>query len=223
MSVATYTKSGTKAAAPSRLKKEVFELEVKTHDLIKQAYLADQANTRANLAVTKKRGEVRGGGKKPWKQKGTGRARFGSSRVPIWRGGGIVFGPTGNENYSIKLNKAAKKTAIKQALSLSASSSKLIIIESIELKEAKTSAANNLLSRIGATGSVLVVVSAKTPELVRAFRNLANVKLAAASYLNVFDIINADHIVLTADAVSTVHDWLAASEKPAAKGGKNNE
>jgi large subunit ribosomal protein L4 len=140
--------------------------------------------------------------------------------VPIWRGGGIVFGPTGNENYSIKLNKAAKKTAIKQALSLSASSSKLIIIESIELKEAKTSAANNLLSKIGATGSVLVVVSAKTPELVRAFRNLANVKLATASYINVFDIINADHIVLTADAVSTVHDWLAASEKPAAKGGE---
>jgi large subunit ribosomal protein L4 len=218
MKVPVYNQAA-EAVGEIELNSKIFEVKPSRH-LLAESVRVQQANARKGLAHTKTRGEVSGGGKKPWKQKGTGRARFGSSRVPIWRGGGIVFGPTGNENYSIKLNKAAKKTAIKQALSLSASSSKLIIIESIELKEAKTSAANNLLSKIGATGSVLVVVSAKTPELVRAFRNLANVKLATASYLNVFDIINADHIVLTSDAVSTVHDWLAASEKPAAKGGE---
>src|SRR4051812_6031887 len=104
MAVATYTKAGTKATTPAKLDKAVFGLDVNNHELIKAAYTAYLANGRENLAVTKTRGLVRGGGKKPWKQKGTGRARFGSSRVPIWRGGGITFGPTGQENYSKSLN-----------------------------------------------------------------------------------------------------------------------
>src|SRR6478752_3221532 len=99
MPVATYTKTGNKATTAAKLDKKVFGLEVANHDLLKQAYLAYLANGRENLAVVKKRGEVRGGGKKPWRQKGTGRARFGSSRNPIWRGGGIAFGPTGNASY----------------------------------------------------------------------------------------------------------------------------
>src|SRR4051812_38849127 len=104
MAVATYTKAGAKAATPAKLDKSVFAAEIKNHDLLKQAYLAYLANGRENFAVTKSRGEVRGGGAKPWRQKGTGRARFGSSRNPIWKGGGVAFGPTGNENYSRKLS-----------------------------------------------------------------------------------------------------------------------
>ena len=100
MAVSTYTASGSKASTPAKLSKEVFGVEVANHQLLKQAYEAYLANGRDNLALTKKRGDVSGGGKKPWKQKGTGRARFGSSRNPIWRGGGIVFGPNGNENYT---------------------------------------------------------------------------------------------------------------------------
>jgi large subunit ribosomal protein L4 len=118
MAVATYTKSGSKATTAAVLDKSVFSLEVKNHDLLKQAYLAYLANGRINSAKTKKRGQVSGGGAKPWRQKGTGRARFGSSRNPIWRGGGIAFGPTGEENYSKKLNTTAKRKAIKQALSI---------------------------------------------------------------------------------------------------------
>jgi large subunit ribosomal protein L4 len=98
MAVATYTKTGTKATTAAKLDAKVFGVDVQNHELLKAAYVTYQANGRENLAVTKTRGLVRGGGKKPWKQKGTGRARFGSSRVPIWRGGGITFGPTGNEN-----------------------------------------------------------------------------------------------------------------------------
>src|SRR3982750_983319 len=113
MSVATYTKTGTKATTPAKLDKTVFGVEPKNHELIKAAYDMYLANGRENLAVTKTRGLVRGGGKKPWKQKGTGRARFGSSRVPIWRGGGITFGPTGEENYSKQLNTKAKRLAIR--------------------------------------------------------------------------------------------------------------
>src|SRR6476646_11135064 len=99
MAVATYTKSGTKAATPAKLDKAVFGLEVKNHQLLKDAYLTYLANGRDNNAIAKKRGEVSGGGRKPWRQKGTGNARFGSSRNPIWTGGGVAFGPTGNENY----------------------------------------------------------------------------------------------------------------------------
>lgn len=213
MATPTFTSSGAKATTPSRLKKEVFEVEVKNHELLKQAYLANQANSRPNLAVTKKRGEVRGGGKKPWKQKGTGRARFGSSRVPIWRGGGVVFGPTGNENFTIKMHKTAKQTAVKQALSLSNKAGKLSIIESIEFKNGKTQEAATLLQKVGAKGTVLVLVASKTPELIRAFRNIQNVKLATASYANVFDILNADYLLVTSDAVTALHGWLSAKEE----------
>jgi large subunit ribosomal protein L4 len=96
MSVPTFTKAGAKATAAAKLDKTVFDVDVKNHELLKQAYIAYHANGRENLAKTLRRGEVRGGGRKPWKQKGTGRARFGSIRVPIWRGGGIVFGPLGS-------------------------------------------------------------------------------------------------------------------------------
>src|SRR6187431_2075650 len=109
--VSTYTKSGAKATTAAKLDASVFGALPENHELLKLAYTGYLANGRENLAVTKTRGLVRGGGRKPWKQKGTGRARFGSSRVPIWRGGGVVFGPTGNENYIHKLPTETKRTA----------------------------------------------------------------------------------------------------------------
>src|SRR4029077_14780932 len=120
MAVATYTKAGAKATTPAKLDKAVFGLDVKNHQLLKDAYLGYLAEGRSNNAVTKKRGLVSGGGRKPWAQKGTGNARFGSSRNPIWRGGGVAFGPTGKENYVRRLNLSAKRTALLQALSLAA-------------------------------------------------------------------------------------------------------
>jgi large subunit ribosomal protein L4 len=139
MAIATFTKAGAKATTAAKLDAKVFGVEVSNHELLKAAYVTYQANGRENLAVTKTRGLVRGGGKKPWKQKGTGRARFGSSRVPIWRGGGITFGPTGNENYSKQLNTKAKRLAIRQALSLASTANKITVIEDITSKEGKTS------------------------------------------------------------------------------------
>src|SRR5437868_1573288 len=135
MAVATYTKAGTKATTPVKLDKAVFGVEVGSHDLLKEAYLTYLANGRSNYAKAKKRGELRGGGIKPWRQKGTGRARFGSSRNPIWTGGGVAFGPTGNENYSRKLSTSSKRTALRQALSLAAGASKITVIETLELKD----------------------------------------------------------------------------------------
>src|SRR5271154_4341636 len=135
MAVATFTTAGAKATTAAKLDKAVFGVEITNHELLKAAYVAYLANGRGNNAVTKTRGLVSGGGKKPWRQKGTGRARFGSSRNPIWRGGGITFGPTGEENYTKQLNVKAKRLAIRQALSLSSASNKVVVIEDIVSKE----------------------------------------------------------------------------------------
>lgn len=216
MSVPTYTGSGTKATTAAKLNKEVFEVVAKNHELLKQAYLSHDANTRQNLAVTKTRGLVSGGGKKPWKQKGTGRARFGSSRVPIWRGGGIVFGPTGNENYTIKLHVNAKRTALRQALSLKASADKIVVLNDISLKGAKTAEAAKLMAALKLNGSVLLVVDKKTPEITRSFANLPNTSVATASYLDTFGVMNASNIVITASALDVIHTWLKPT-KPAAE------
>lgn len=212
MAVATYTKAGAKATTPAKLEKRVFGIEVKNHDLLKDAYLAYLANGRTNLAVTKKRGEVRGGGKKPWRQKGTGRARFGSSRNPIWRGGGIAFGPTGNENYSQKVTLTTKRQALRQALSLAVHEDRLKIIETFACPDGKVRPTISLLNKIGAKGSVLIVVSVRDTLVERATRNLSDVKAIQANYLNVFDVMNADHLVMSRKALEAVHERL---------GGKN--
>ena len=209
MAIATFTKTGSKAATPAKLDKAVFAVEAKNHDLLKDAYTAYLANGRENLAVTKTRGLVRGGGKKPWKQKGTGRARFGSSRNPIWRGGGIVFGPTGQENYSKSMNVKARRLAIRQALSLASTSNKIVVIEDIISKDGKTAELAKLLSKIGAKRRVLIVVDNKTPELVRAANNLPEVQVVSATYVNVYDTLNADCIIFSQAALKATTDWLS--------------
>jgi len=209
---ATYTKAGAKAATPAKLDKTVFGVETKNHELLKAAYEAYLANGRANLAVTKTRGLVRGGGKKPWRQKGTGRARFGSSRVPIWRGGGITFGPTGQENYSKRLNVKAKRQAIRQALSLASTAGKIVVIEDIVSKDGKTAELARLLAKVGATRNILVIVEHKTPELVRAARNLPNVCVVSARYVNVYDVLNADCIVFGQAALAATTTWLSGQK-----------
>ena len=213
MAVATYTAAGAKATTPAKLDKEVFGVDVTNHELLKMAYNSYLSNTRQNLAVTKTRGLVRGGGKKPWKQKGTGRARFGSSRNPIWRSGGIVFGPTGLENYTKTINVKAKRTAVRQALSLASNDSKISVIENIVSKNGKTADLVNLLTKIKAERNVLLVVDQKTPELTRAAQNLANVQIVRSNYLSVFTVLNADCIVFSKSALSATTDWLSKETK----------
>lgn len=209
----TYTKSGTKATTSVKLDKDIFDLEVNNHDLLKAAYVAYLANGRGNSAVTKTRGLISGGGRKPWKQKGTGRARFGSSRNPIWRGGGIVFGPTGNENYSHKISPADKKLALKQALSLMNQEKKVSIVESIEVKDGKVKSANALLSKLGANGNILIVVDDIDKSLLLSTRNLANVKVLQAKYLNAYTVLNSDSILLSKPAVAVINEWLKTAKK----------
>jgi len=214
---ATYTKAGTKATTNAKLDKAVFSVDVKSHELLKDAYTGYLANGRSNLAVTKTRGLVRGGGKKPWKQKGTGRARFGSSRVPIWRGGGITFGPTGNENYSKQLNTKSKNLAVRQALTLAAEANKVTVVEDLVSKEGKTAELSKFLKKIDADRNVLIVVDNKQPELLRAAANLSGVIVVGAHYVNVYDVLNADTIVFTQAALKNTTEWLSKSAKTAPK------
>jgi large subunit ribosomal protein L4 len=210
--VATYSKSGAKAATAAKLDASVFACMPENHELLKLAYTAYLANGRDNLATTKTRGLVSGGGRKPWKQKGTGRARFGSSRNPIWRGGGIVFGPTGEENYTKKISTQAKRKAIRQALSMAAAESRIKVVETIECKEGKVKPILNLLGKIEAKGNVLLVTSVKDDLFERATRNLQGVKGVQAMYLNVYDIVNADAIVISEKSLVMINEWLGGTK-----------
>lgn len=200
-------KTAPKAAA---LPKEVFAVEVQNHELLKLAYDSFLANSRQASATTLQRGEVRGGGKKPWKQKGTGRARFGSSRNPIWRGGGVVFGPRGNENYTKRLSTTSKRVALRQALTLAEQAGKIVVKDlptTLKTAEFAKFLGENKLDR-----KVLVVVNEKTPELIRATANLQNVLLVSSMYLSVYYILNADKIVLAPDTIETIKNWLVREE-----------
>lgn len=194
------------------LNKEVFGLDVQNHELLKSAYDAYLANSRSSHAKTLKRGEVRGGGKKPWKQKGTGRARFGSTRNPIWRHGGVAFGRTGEENFTKKMSKNAKKIAVRQALSLK-NADKAIVVESIATTGKTREIAKKLKDLKLNDKTVLMVVDVKAPEVLRATNNLANLKLVRATYLNVFDILNADAIVFSETALKATENWLLDKEE----------
>ena len=195
------------------LDKQVFALEVQNHELIKLAYDAYLANSRSSHAKTLKRGEVSGGGKKPWKQKGTGRARFGSTRNPIWRHGGVAGGRTGNENFTKNLSRESKKMAVRQALSLKNDEKAFIVLDKDVKLTGKTKDAVKVLKDLKLDGkNVLAVCKEKTPEILRSVNNLAHVKLVRATYLNVFDIMNADAIVFGDAAVKETTDWLLGKE-----------
>lgn len=196
------------------LNKDVFGLTVENHELVKLAYDAYLANSRSSHAKTLKRGEVRGGGKKPWRQKGTGRARFGSTRNPIWRHGGVAFGRTGNENFTKKISKSSKLLAVRQALSMKNADKAVLVLPADVKLTGKTKDAAKVLKDMKLEGkNVLAVAAEKTPEVLRSTNNLPNVKLVRATYLNVFDIMNADAVVFSEAALKATEKWLMGEEK----------
>ena len=196
------------------LNKDIFGLTVENHELVKLAYDAYLANSRSSHAKTLKRGEVRGGGKKPWKQKGTGRARFGSTRNPIWRHGGVAFGRTGEENFTKKMAKSSKRLAVRQVLSMKNAEKAVFVLDKEVQLTGKTKDAVKVLKDMKLEDkNVLAVAAEKTPEVLRSTNNLPNVKLVRATYLNVFDIMNADAIVFSEAALKATENWLIGEEK----------
>lgn len=194
--------------ADVKLDDAVFAVDVPNHELLKVAYESYLAAGRQVGAKTKTRGDVRGGGKKPWRQKGTGRARFGSSRNPIWRGGGIVFGPLGIENYTKKLSKTSRKVALRQALTLANQAGEIVVVDKFTTT-GKTKDAIALLAKAGvADRRRILLVDNKTDENIRSTANLQYVELVSPTYLTVFNILNADAIVFTKDALAVTTEWL---------------
>ena len=195
--------------ANQTLPENIFGVEVKDYELIDLAYKSYLAGGRNNPAKVLKRGEVSGGGKKPWRQKGTGRARIGSIRAPHWRGGGVVFGPNGNENYKLNLSKKMRRGAIRQALSLANKSGQVQLAE-LSLKDIKTKDAVSALEKLKATGRILIVVPEYNEVISKSVSNIPGVRVSSATHINVFDIMNADSIIIDPKALSLISEWLGA-------------
>lgn len=204
MKVISYSKAGIKSREIV-LSKDIFGIDVNP-DQLKLAYSRYFSNIRTNNARTLKRGEVAGGGKKPWRQKGTGRARFGSTRNPIWRHGGVAFGPTGNENYTKNMPKSMIRSSVKQALS--ASVSKIRVIEAFVSSEYSTKKVVDLIDKIGAEGSILIVSKKLDKKFITSARNIAGVRLLGVSQLNVAAILDADVILIDVDGLDALKSWL---------------
>ncbi len=177
--------------------------------VLHNAIVLNMANMRQGTASTKTRSEVRGGGRKPWRQKGTGNARQGSIRATQWRGGGIVFGPNPNRNYTKKMNKKERRLALLSALSYKVTDKELIVIDSLEFATSKTKEMVNLLTNLKIENNkVLVVVSELTENVCLSARNLANVKVVTYEEVNAFDVVSADNMLITSDALNKLEEVL---------------
>ena len=204
MKVDLFTFDGEKKGTVS-LPKEIFEIEA-NEGLMHEALLRQRSNARIDTAFTKTRTEVRGGGRKPWKQKGTGRARQGSIRSPQWRGGGVVFGPRADRNYEKQMPKKMRRKALLSALSVVAKGKRIVALESFDAETPKTKSAVHLLSQIGDARRTLIVTSGRHEVLEKSFRNLQNVKTLFANYLNIADLLSADRIIFLTDALAKTEE-----------------
>ena len=166
------------------------------------------ANRRQGTHATKTRSDVSGGGRKPWRQKGTGNARQGSTRAPHWVGGGVVFGPSANRNYTKKMNKKERKLALKSALTYKANDKDIIVVDKFEAETNKTKDMLKVLEGLNATGKTLIVTTELTENLILATRNIADVKLVLANELNTYDVLYVNKIIITEDAVKYVEEVL---------------
>ena len=184
----------------------VFGVEVNEH-LVHMAVVNQLANNRQGTQKAKTRSEVSGGGRKPWRQKGTGHARQGSTRSPQWTGGGVVFAPKPRD-YSIKLNKKERRLAIKSALTTKVNESKLIVLDSFELDEIKTKKFVAVMNNLKAE-KALVVLNEKNDNVIKSANNVPTVKTALTNTINVYDILKYDTLVLTQDAVATIQEVYA--------------
>jgi len=177
-------------------------------ELLHQAMIAQRANERQVLAHTKDRSEVSGGGKKPWKQKGTGRARSGSSRSPIWIGGGVTFGPTKDRNFKVKINQKMKQKAIFMALSDKVNSSVMVVLDNLEFSEYKTKEFNKLLDNLEKKvlntdrRNILIINEAKDEKTKFSARNLKGIKVINVENLNLIDLLNFKNLLVTENIVS---------------------
>ena len=182
----------------------LFSSEMRTH-LVHSAVVNQLANKRAGTASTKNKAMVSGGGKKPWKQKGTGRARAGSSRSPLWRHGGICFGPMPRD-YSYALPKKAKRAALVDAIASKVNENRLVLIDSLELAEPKTKQISTLLETLGVQENALILIKAVNKNLTLAARNIPSVKVLRMDNINIYDVLKYRYLITTQDALTALQE-----------------
>ena len=182
----------------------LFGREVKSH-LLHAAVVNQLANKRAGTASTKNKAMVSGGGKKPWKQKGTGRARAGSNRSPLWRHGGTVFGPTPRD-YSYEMPKKEKRAAMMSALAAKVGESRMILLDKIELADPRTKQMTGMLETLGVSESALVLIHAENKNVTLAARNIPNVKVLRMNNINVYDLLKYRYLITTQDALTAMQE-----------------
>jgi large subunit ribosomal protein L4 len=218
LTILTYNLKGEETGT-MELPEKIFGLEI-NNDLIYQAVNTQLASHRKSLAQTKDRSEVRGGGRKPWRQKGTGRARHGSIRSPIWRGGGVTFGPRKEKVFAKKINKKAKTKAFLMALSSKVKDKELIVLDKLELEKSKTKLMANILEKVflsadkagkkkktpagAGQASILIATSKKDEKIIRANRNLPYTKTIAADSLNIIDLLSFKYLLLDKEAIKKI-------------------
>ncbi len=202
-SVELYNTNGESQGSLS-LDDTLFGVKVKK-SLVHQAVVTQAANSRASIAHTKTRSEVAGTGKKPWKQKGTGRARHGSRRSPIWIGGGITFGPRSDRNFSLKMNKRARRSAIAMALSDKVANGRLVALETLTIDDGKTKALTAVLKKLPLAGKkTLIITEPVNKGVARAAKNVRGVETIPANALNVIDLLRFDQVVMTVPALEVI-------------------
>ena len=203
--VSVYNMEG-KEVGTMELNDAVFGVEVNEH-LVHLAVVAQLANKRQGTQKAKTRSEVSGGGRKPWRQKGTGHARQGSTRAPQWTGGGVVFAPTPRD-YSFKLNKKEKRAALKSALSSRVAENKFVVVDELKFDAIKTKDFAKVMSNLGVE-KALVVINDNDTNVVMSAKNIPTVKTASTSTINVYDILKYNTVVVTKDAVNTIQEVYA--------------
>ncbi|GIP01359.1 MULTISPECIES: 50S ribosomal protein L4 [Paenibacillus] len=204
--VALYNVSGSQVGEVE-LNEAVFGIEPNVH-VLHSAVLLQRASLRRGTHKVKGRSEVRGGGRKPWKQKGTGRARQGSIRSPQWKGGGVVFGPT-PRSYTFKLPKKVRRLAIKSALSSKVIDNAIIVLDQLTLNTPKTKEFANILSNLKVGRKALIVAPSYDDNVALSARNIPGVKFVAADGINVLDVMSYDQLIITKEAVQKVEEVLA--------------
>ena len=203
--VSVYNMEG-KEVETMELDDAVFGVDVNEH-LVHMAVVQQLANNRQGTQKAKTRSEVRGGGRKPWRQKGTGHARQGSTRAPQWTGGGVVFAPTPRD-YSFKLNKKEKRAALKSALSSRVAENKFVVVDELKFDAIKTKDFAKVMSNLGVE-KALVVINDNDTNVVMSAKNIPTVKTASTSTINVYDILKYNTVVVTKDAVNTIQEVYA--------------
>lgn len=211
MKATIYTQTGEKKGEVT-LNKDIFGLEV-NEGLIHQAMIMQQANSRRPIAHTKTRSEVRGGGRKPHRQKGTGRARFGSIRTPIHRGGGIVFGPRNTRNFEKAMPKKQRRKALFCALSAKAGDKQIMVLEKYDEKEPKTKKFAEMLKKLPVERSALVVIPGKDETIQKSGRNIENAKVILANYLNIKDLLKYQSIIFLQDSLPKLEETFLRAER----------